>query len=103
MGVQHEASYGLPADLYKETRMDFPKRMLVVGKAVPLSIDPHWEAAETLLGLPVELLPDGVEVAIYRLSRVKRLEISRKLVKANASDPDDGDDTPAEQAPPVQA
>lgn len=78
--------------------MDFPKRMLVVGKAVPLSIDPRWEAAETIPGLPVELLPDGAEVAVYGLLRVKRLEISRKLVKVNASDPDDGDEAPTESS-----
>ena len=54
---------------------------------------------ENLTDLPTELLPNGVEVAIYRLSRVKRLEVkrlevSRRLVKMDAADPDDdGEET----------
>ena len=75
--------------------MEFPKRLLVVESAAKGGV----EASEFLQDLPVECLPDGVEVAVYRLARVKRLEVSRRLVKMDPGEPDEpgdeGEDAPA--------
>ncbi len=79
----------------------FPKKLLAVIEAVPaeghnaqthvssIGVKASFHTAEALVDLPVHLLPDGAEVAIYRLARVKRLEVSRRLVKLDAADPDD--------------
>ena len=61
------------------------------------------KAAERLIDLPTELLPDGVEVAIYRLARVKRLEVSRRLVKMDPAEPDEpGDEVDNDTPEPAQ-
>jgi hypothetical protein len=80
--------------------MEFPKRLLVVSRSLQ---DGGVEASERLVDLPVDLLPDGVEVAVYGLLRVKRLEVSRRLVKLNQSDPDDeGEGDPQSEPDPRQ-
>ena len=65
--------------------MEFPKRLLVVADIAGLV------ASETLAGFEPGVLPDGGEVGVYGLLRVKRIEVTRKLVKLDGDDSDDGD------------
>jgi len=82
--------------------MEFPKRLLVVENTMTGQAG-DVEAAERLIDLPTDLLPDGVDVAIYRLARVKRLEVSRRLVKMDPGEPDEpGDEGDNDTPEPVQ-
>jgi hypothetical protein len=58
--------------------VELPKRLFVVVDAEGVA----W-AGRGLADLPEVLLPDGVEVGIYRLGRVKKVEITRKLKALN--------------------
>ncbi len=57
--------------------MEFPKRIHAVRRE-----DGTYEMAEGFTGLPADALGDGAEVAIYGLLRVKRVQVTRKLVAA---------------------
>ena len=81
--------------------MEFPKKLLIViesGGAV--------YAGQVLDDFPDHLLEDGAEVGVYLYRRTKRVEVSRKLVKADPADtePDEDDPpaAPAEQQLPLE-
>jgi hypothetical protein len=57
--------------------MDFPKRIYAVG-----TTDDDIQVGSRFEALPGGLLEDGAEVAIYGLLRVKRVQVTRKLVAA---------------------
>jgi len=69
--------------------MEFPKKLLVVidGAGVAFS-------GVGLAAIPRELLEDGVEVGIYLFRRMKKIEITRKLVKVDPLDVEDEDADP---------
>jgi len=64
--------------------MEFAKRLFVVTDEAGT----NW-AGRGLADLPEVLLGDGVEVGVYLLRRVKKVELSRKLVKMDPLDSDD--------------
>ena len=77
--------------------MEFPKRLLVVRGSLGDVV-----AGEALGDLPDSLLCDEAEVAVYLLRRIKKVEVSRKLVKVNpaeAADDEGEGDPPAAPEP----
>ena len=77
--------------------MEFPKKLLVVvdGVGVPF-------AGVGLADIPRELLEDGVEVGIYLFRRMKKVEITRKLVKVDPLDTEPDEDVDPPTAPEAE-
>jgi hypothetical protein len=61
--------------------MEFPKRIFVTIDGGAFDEPEQIVATEKFEGLPD--LKDGAEVAIYGLLRVKKVQVTRKLVAAN--------------------
>lgn len=72
--------------------MDFPKRLLV-AHGYTMEGSPELKAVEALSDLPDDTLGNGTEVAVYGLLRVKKVEVSRRLVPLNDEPPSETPET----------
>ena len=66
--------------------MALPKRSFIVGDNGALV------SGERLSDIPPGLLNDGAEVGIYGLLRIKRVEVTRKLVKMDGDSLDESEE-----------